>query len=108
MSLALALCNPRRHAPIIKRYMRAGIIVANVKHMWLGSESLPFSARDHIGKVSPPGKVLHCYDVFLCDVQIINADSISFITSSRKESCCDSFAAELNILLLNSIKQILA
>lgn len=51
MSLALALCNPRRHAPIMKRYMQAGIMIASVKHMWLGQESLPLQrVRSHWGK----------------------------------------------------------
>lgn len=33
LSLVLALCNPDRPTPIMKRYMQAGILIANVKRM---------------------------------------------------------------------------
>lgn len=69
MSLALALCNPRRHAPIMKRYMQAGIMIASVKHMWLGQESLPLQCvRSHWGEKKRQFSPLRqkCHIVMMC------------------------------------------
>lgn len=69
MSLALALCNPRRHAPIMKRYMQAGIMIASVKHMWLGQESLPLQCvRSHWGEKKRQFSPLRqkCLIVMMC------------------------------------------
>lgn len=70
MSLALALCNPRRHAPIMKRYMQAGIMIASVKHMWLGEESLPLQCvRSHWGKKKKKtvfASLKKCHIVMMC------------------------------------------